>query len=95
MLAIARALMANPDLLLIDEASLGLAPIVVAQVYESLSQIVAQGTSVLLVEQNVSQALKASTTASVLLEGRAVLTGNSDELSHEAIKNAYFGIGVA
>mgnify|MGYP000722053661 FL=1 len=95
MIAIARALMANPDLLLIDEASLGLAPIVVAQVYESLSQIVAQGTSVLLVEQNVSQALKASTTASVLLEGRAVLTGKSDELSHEAIKNAYFGIGVA
>lgn len=95
MIAIARALMANPDLLLIDEASLGLAPIVVAQVYESLSQIVAQGTSVLLVEQNVSQALKTSTTASVLLEGRAVLTGKSDELSHEAIKNAYFGIGVA
>jgi ABC-type branched-subunit amino acid transport system ATPase component len=48
-----------------------------------------------LVEQNVSQALKASTTASVLLEGRAVLTGKSNELSHEAIKNAYFGIGVA
>lgn len=48
-----------------------------------------------LVEQNVSQALKASTTASVLLEGRAVLTGKSDELSHEAIKNAYFGIDVA
>jgi len=94
MIAIARALMANPDLLLIDEA-FGLAPIVVAQVYESLSQIVAQGTSVLLVEQNVSQALKASTTASVLLEGRAVLTGKSDELSHEAIKNAYFGIDVA
>lgn len=95
MLAIARALMANPELLLIDEASLGLAPIVVAQVYESLSQIVAQGTSVLLVEQNVSQALKASTTASVLLEGRSVLTGKSAELSHDAIKNAYFGIGVA
>lgn len=94
MLAIARALMANPDLLLIDEASLG-SSIVVAQVYESLPQIVAQGTSVLLVEQNVSQALKASTTASVLLEGRAVLTGKSNELSHETIKNAYFGIGVA
>ena len=87
--------MANPDLLLIDEASLGLAPIVVAQVYDSLPQIIAQGTSVLLVEQNVSQALKASTSASVLLEGRAVLTGKSNELSHEAIKNAYFGIGVA
>ena len=95
MLSIARALMANPDLLLIDEASLGLAPIVVAQVYESLSQIVAQGTSVLLVEQSISQALKASTTASVLLEGREVLTGKSDELRNEAIKNAYFGISVA
>ena len=94
MLAIARALMANPDLLLIDEASLGLAPVVVAQVYASLGQITAQGTSVLLVEQDVSQALRASTTASVLLEGRSVLSGKSDELQREDIKNAYFGIGV-
>jgi branched-chain amino acid transport system ATP-binding protein len=95
MLSIARALMANPDLLLIDEASLGLAPVVVAQVYASLSQITAQGTSVLLVEQDVSQALKASTTASVLLEGKAVLSGKSNELKRDDIKNAYFGIGVA
>ncbi len=95
MLSIARALMANPDLLLIDEASLGLAPVVVAQVYTSLSQITAQGTSVLLVEQDVSQALKASTTASVLLEGKSVLSGNSNELKRDDIKNAYFGIGVA
>jgi branched-chain amino acid transport system ATP-binding protein len=95
MLSIARALMANPDLLLIDEASLGLAPVVVAQVYASLSQITAQGTSVLLVEQDVSQALKASTTASVLLEGKSVLSGNSNELKRDDIKNAYFGIGVA
>lgn len=95
MLSIARALMANPDLLLIDEASLGLAPVVVAQVYASLSHITAQGTSVLLVEQDVSQALKASTTASVLLEGKAVLSGKSNELKRDDIKNAYFGIGVA
>ena len=95
MLSIARALMANPDLLLIDEASLGLAPVVVAQVYASLSHITAQGTSVLLVEQDVSQALKASTTASVLLEGKSVLSGISNELKRDDIKNAYFGIGVA
>ena len=95
MLSIARALMANPELLLIDEASLGLAPVVVAQVYASLEHITAQGTSVLLVEQDVSQALRASTTASVLLEGRSVLSGKSSELNREDIKNAYFGIGVA
>ena len=95
MLSIARALMANPDLLLIDEASLGLAPVVVAQVYESLKHITAQGTTVLLVEQDVSQALRASTTASVLLEGKSVLSGKSDELQREDIKNAYFGIGIA
>jgi branched-chain amino acid transport system ATP-binding protein len=95
MLSIARALMANPDLLLIDEASLGLAPVVVAQVYASLSTITAQGTAVLLVEQDVSQALKASTTSSVLLEGRSVLSGKSNELKREDIKNAYFGIGAA
>jgi branched-chain amino acid transport system ATP-binding protein len=95
MLAIARALMANPELLLIDEASLGLAPVVVSQVYASLEHITAQGTSVLLVEQDVSQALRASTTASVLLEGRSVLSGKSSELNREEIKNAYFGIGVA
>ncbi len=95
MLSIARALMANPDLLLIDEASLGLAPVVVSQVYESLKHITAQGTTVLLVEQDVSQALRASTTASVLLEGKSVLSGKSDELQREDIKNAYFGIGIA
>jgi branched-chain amino acid transport system ATP-binding protein len=95
MLSIARALMANPELLLIDEASLGLAPVVVAQVYASLGHITAQGTSVLLVEQDVSQALKASTTASVLLEGKSVLSGKSSELKRDDIKNAYFGIGVA
>lgn len=92
MLAIGRALMANPDLLLIDEASLGLAPVVVAQVYASLPQITSQGTAVLLVEQDMQQALRASTHTSVLLEGKVVLEGISSKLNKEAIKRAYFGI---
>ncbi len=93
MLSIGRALMANPEILLIDEASLGLAPVVVAQVYESLSQITSQGTAVLIVEQDMRQALKASTYSSVLLEGRVVLEGKSAELNENAIHKAYFGMG--
>jgi len=92
MLAIGRALMANPDLLLIDEASLGLAPVVVAQVYASLPQITSQGTAVLLVEQDMQQALRASTHTSVLLEGKVVLEGSSNTLNREEIKRAYFGM---
>jgi branched-chain amino acid transport system ATP-binding protein len=92
MLAIGRALMANPDMLLIDEASLGLAPVVVSQVYSSLAQITAQGTAVLIVEQDMQQALKASTHSSVLLEGRVVLEGPSSSLDKEDIKRAYFGM---
>ncbi len=92
MLAIGRALMANPDLLLIDEASLGLAPVVVAQVYASLPQITSQGTAVLLVEQDMQQALRASTHTSVLLEGKVVLEGSSSNLNKEEIKRAYFGM---
>ena len=93
MLAIGRALMANPDLLLIDEASLGLAPVVVGQVYASLSEITKQGTSVLLVEQDVHQALRASTSTSVLLEGKVVMEGSSSSLTISSIKDAYFGVG--
>ena len=92
MLAIARALMANPDLLLIDEASLGLAPLVVAQVYASLPHITSQGTAVLLVEQDMQQALRASTHTSVLLEGKVVLEGSSSALNKDEIKRAYFGM---
>jgi branched-chain amino acid transport system ATP-binding protein len=92
MLAIGRALMANPDLLLIDEASLGLAPVVVAQVYASLPQITSQGTAVLLVEQDMQQALRASTHTSVLLEGKVVLEGSSSTLNKDEIKRAYFGM---
>ena len=95
MLAIGRALMANPDLLLIDEASLGLAPVVVAQVYASLSEITKQGTAVLLVEQDVHQALRASSSTSVLLEGKVVMEGSSSSLTIASIKDAYFGVGAS
>jgi branched-chain amino acid transport system ATP-binding protein len=91
-LAIGRALMANPRLLLLDEVSLGLAPVVVGQLYAALPAISGSGTTVLLVEQNIEQALAASHRVCCLLEGRIVLTGRPDELSRDAIVRAYFGI---
>jgi branched-chain amino acid transport system ATP-binding protein len=89
--AIARALVANPTLLMIDEVSLGLAPIVIERIYEFLPRIVAQGMGVLLVEQDVSQALAVATRVHCLLEGKTSLTGAPSELSAEAIEAAYFG----
>ena len=91
-LAIGRALMANPRLLLLDEVSLGLAPVVVNQLYDGMSAIVAAGTTVLIVEQNVEQALQAARTVYCLLEGRISLSGRTAELSRAAIVTAYFGI---
>jgi branched-chain amino acid transport system ATP-binding protein len=91
-LAIGRALMANPRLLLLDEVSLGLAPIIVAQLYAAIPSIVAAGTAVLLVEQNIEQALAAASRVCCLLEGRIALTGRPTELSRDAIVTAYFGI---
>ena len=91
-LAIARALMANPRLLLLDEVSLGLAPVVVAQLYAAIPAITAAGTTVLLVEQSIEQALATSSRVCCLLGGRIVLTGRPRELSHDAIVSAYFGI---
>ncbi len=91
-LAIGRALMANPRLLLLDEVSLGLAPIVVTQLYAAIPSIVAAGTGVLLVEQNIEQALAAARRVCCLLEGRIALTGRPAELSRDAIVTAYFGI---
>jgi branched-chain amino acid transport system ATP-binding protein len=89
--AIARALVANPKVLMIDEVSLGLAPIVIERIYEFLPTIVAQGIGVLLVEQDVSQALAVATRVHCLLEGKTSLTGTPNELSAEAIESAYFG----
>jgi branched-chain amino acid transport system ATP-binding protein len=90
--AIGRALMCNPRLLLLDEVSLGLAPVVVQQIYESLPTITAQGTTVLVVEQDVMHALRVADRVQCLLEGRTVLEGKPAELSRDQIASAYFGI---
>ncbi len=93
--AIARALVANPKVLLIDEVSLGLAPIVIERIYEFIPQIVAQGVGVLLVEQDVTQALAVATRVHCLLEGKTSLAGVPTELSPAAIEAAYFGSEMA
>jgi len=89
--AIARALVANPTVLMIDEVSLGLAPIVIERIYEFLPTIVAEGIAVLLVEQDVSQALAVATRVHCLLEGKTSLVGSPNELGPGAIESAYFG----
>jgi branched-chain amino acid transport system ATP-binding protein len=91
MLAIGRALMSNPRLLLLDEVSLGLAPVVVKQLYGALADISATGTTVLLVEQDIGQALAAADLAYCLLEGRVSLHGRPADLDRETIAAAYFG----
>jgi branched-chain amino acid transport system ATP-binding protein len=90
--AIGRALIANPRLLLLDELSLGLAPIVVRSVYAVLPEIVAAGTTVLVVEQDVAQALKVADRVQCLLEGRTVLSGTPAELTLARLERAYFGL---
>ena len=91
-LAIARALMANPRLLLLDEVSLGLAPIVVRQVYAAVPVIRELGTTLLIVEQDVNQALAAADRVYCLLEGRISLEGTPSTLSRQQITDAYFGL---
>ena len=93
MLAIGRALMSKPDLLLLDEPSLGLAPVIVEQIIEVIRQINEAGTSVLLVEQNVVDALELADRAYVLEEGRIVREGLPDDLlADEGLRAAYFGM---
>jgi len=92
MAAIGRALMSNPKLLLCDELSLGLAPIVVQDIFTSMPKIVSAGTAVVIVEQDVVRALGASQRLYCLQEGRVTLSGPSGELKPEAIKAAYFGM---
>jgi branched-chain amino acid transport system ATP-binding protein len=91
MVAIGRALMSNPKLLLCDEISLGLAPIVVREVYARLPAIVAEGSSLIIVEQDIVQALKAANHIYCLQEGRVALTGAAATLTRDAISAAYFG----
>jgi branched-chain amino acid transport system ATP-binding protein len=90
--AIARALMSNPRLLLLDEVSLGLAPVAVERVYAALPSITSQGTTVLVVEQDVKHALSVADRVQCLLEGRTVLEGASNDLSREQLAAAYFGL---
>ena len=91
MLAIGRALMA-PKLLLLDEPSMGLAPLVVNEIFETIKEISADGTTVLLVEQNVRQALKIADYAYVLETGKMVLSGSADEVRHNPrVMEAYLG----
>ena len=90
--AIGRALMSNPRVLLLDEVSLGLAPVVVENIYQALPQIAAQGTTILVVEQDVNHALKVADRVQCLLEGRTVLEGTAGSLTRDQIATAYFGI---
>ena len=95
MVAIGRALLSNPRLLLCDELSLGLAPIVVKDIYRSLAKVRAEGTSLLVVEQDVEAARRVSDHLVCLRGGRVVLTGTPDELSAEQMTAAYFGMDAA
>ena len=93
MLAIARGLMSRPKLLLLDEPSLGLAPVLVQQVFDTIQEIARQGTTILLVEQNALKALEISTRAYVLEVGRIVLQGTGEELlRNPTVQAAYLGV---
>ena len=95
MVAIGRALMARPGLLLLDEPSLGLAPAIVLDMFQAIRQINSQGTSVLLVEQNVAMAMALATRAYVMEEGRIVAQGQASELlTRPEIQKAYLGLEV-
>ena len=95
MLAMARALMTKPRLLLLDEPSMGLAPVLVRAIFQTIAEINRQGTTVLLVEQNASAALRLARRAYVLETGRIALEGLGAELArNEAVRRAYLGVGV-
>ncbi|MDO4322515.1 MAG: ABC transporter ATP-binding protein [Lachnospiraceae bacterium] len=93
MLAIARSLMSSPKLLMLDEPSLGLAPIIVEEMFEIIAGVAEQGVSILLVEQNLMQALSIADRGYVLENGRIVLSGSAEELMHnDAVRAAYLGV---
>ena len=91
MVAIGRALMSNPRLLLCDEISLGLAPVVIRDIYAALPRIRASGAAVVVVEQDIGQALRVADRVCCMMEGRITLEGTPESLSREAIHEAYFG----
>lgn len=90
--AIGRALMSNPRLLLLDEVSLGLAPVAVEDVYRSLATVIESGTAVLLVEQDLTRALDTAERVVCILEGRVVLAGSASEVTRDQVTEAYFGL---
>lgn len=92
MVAIGRALMSNPTLLLCDELSLGLAPIVIKEIYDAMPALCAEGMTVVIVEQDVSTAMRVAQRIYCFQEGRVSLQGASDALTREQISAAYFGL---
>ena len=90
--AIGRALITNPSLLLLDEVSLGLAPAAVEAVYRSLATVIAEGATIVLVEQDLTRAMSVADRVVCMLEGRIALEGARGELSREQITEAYFGL---
>jgi len=92
MVAIGRALMANPDLILFDEISLGLAPVIIKTIYEALPNVISKGTSAIIVEQDINMALSVSKRVYCLQEGRVSLEGLSEQVSRDEISRAYFGV---
>ncbi|HTW06905.1 MAG TPA: ABC transporter ATP-binding protein [Acidimicrobiales bacterium] len=94
-IAISRALLVNPRVLMLDEPSLGLSPLALRRIYAVLPELLASGLGILLVEQDVRQALRVATRAHCLLEGRQTLAGVPAELDLERIEAAYFGVSYA
>jgi branched-chain amino acid transport system ATP-binding protein len=91
MVAIGRALMSNPDVLLCDEISLGLAPVVIRDIYNAMPEIRSGGAALIIIEQDIGQALRVADRVYCMMEGRVTLSGPARSLSREAIHNAYFG----
>lgn len=92
MVAVGRALMTKPELILFDEISLGLAPTIIKDIYARIRQISQGGTSVVLVEQDTQRAIRTASLCHIMLKGKVVLSGKSKDLTDEQIKAAYFGI---
>jgi branched-chain amino acid transport system ATP-binding protein len=92
MVAIGRALMANPKLLICDEMSLGLAPIVIKDIYDAVPAIVSEGITLVIVEQDVGLAMRISNRLYCLQEGRVSLSGRPQDLTREQVSQAYFGV---